>query len=151
MRAHKFLKGETELSLAWVGDTPQAAAQAGGARTLPAEMSRRDATGSPLESKIDVIDTLPRLGGAETISATGGAGSADADDDGAADATGGSATTAKASTQGLATSFDGLDLGTDDSQDLDAAKDEIARSKIDSDDAVIVSHDDDDGEDSALF
>src|SRR5699024_8680679 len=31
VRAHKFLKGETELSLAWVGDSPQAAAAAGAA------------------------------------------------------------------------------------------------------------------------
>ncbi len=157
VRAHKFLKGETELSLAWVGDSPQAAASAGGARTLPAELSRRDGTGSPLESKIDVIGTLPRLGGAESVDHTRTA------DDAAstgAEATAGAASDAKTATpggkrsadrgqQGLATSFDELEL------DLEDAKDEIARSKFDTEGAVIVSHDDDDDDDeeddSALF
>lgn len=163
MRAHKFLKGETELSLAWVGDSPQAAATAGGARTLPAELSRRDGTGSPLESKIDVIGTLPRLGGAESAdhSQTAVDDSADASD--GAEATADSATgtdtkTAKSGKkrssgkaargqQGLATNLDELNL------DLDEAKDEIARSKFDTESAVIVSHDDDDDgdDDSALF
>ena len=163
VRAHKFLKGETELSLAWVGDTPQAAAQAGGARTLPAELSRRDATGSPLESKIDVIGAVPRLGSAEDITGDEGAEFV-GDDDSAGDTTGGGAAregaareggsakssrakpSKKSRTQGLATSFDELNL--DSPQELDQAKEEIARSKMDSDDAVIVSHDDDD---TALF
>ncbi|WP_231446604.1 DNA gyrase/topoisomerase IV subunit A [Brevibacterium zhoupengii] len=151
VRAHKFLKGETELSLAWVGDSPQAAAQAGGARTLPAEMSRRDATGSPLESKIDVIGTVPRLGDAEVApaGATGDAG-ADASGDGGASGEG-SSSSAGTHSPGLATSFDGLDLNLDGGPDLDEAKEEIARSKIDSNDAVIVSHDDDDDDDTALF
>ncbi|WP_181275593.1 DNA gyrase/topoisomerase IV subunit A [Brevibacterium oceani] len=167
VRAHKFLKGESELSLAWVGDSPQAAAVGGGARTLPGELSRRDGTGSPLESKIDVIGTLPRLGGAEAVDHTTGAGTgagsgADGDDadaggsDSAAEARASSGSQASSKRksagsgrrgqQGLATSFDELDL------DLDEAKDEIARSKFDDEDAVIVSHDDEDGDDdSALF
>ena len=164
VRAHKFLKGETELSLAWVGDSPQAAASAGGARTLPAELSRRDGTGSPLESKIDVIGTLPRLGGAESADHSPAADDGSADGSADAEATADSATdsaakTAKSGTkrsagkagrgqQGLATSLDELDL------DLDEAKDEIARSKFDTEGAVIVSHDDDDDDgddDSALF
>ena len=155
VRAHKFLKGETELSLAWVGDTPQAAAQAGGARTLPAETSKRDATGSPLESKIDVIGTVPRLGAADNAIA-GAAGAGEGTDaqgnGGAGDGAGeGASSSAAARTPGLATSFDGLDLDLDDRPDLDEAKEEIARSKIDSDGAVIVSHDDDDDDDTALF
>ncbi|MBM6590217.1 DNA topoisomerase IV subunit A [Brevibacterium sp. RIT 803] len=149
VRAHKFLKGETELSLAWVGDTPQAAAQAGGARTLPTEMSKRDATGSPLESKIDVIGTVPRLGGAEDPVGGGAAVGGSAADAAGGEPGGGSTSPAATRTQGLATSFDELDLDLDDGRDLDEAKEEIARSKIDSDDAVIVSHDDDD--DTALF
>ena len=154
VRAHKFLKGETDLSLAWVGDTPQAAAQAGGARALPAELSRRDATGSPLESKIDVIGTVPRLGGAEdpASDAPGGAENTAADGFDVPDVAydNGSSSSAPAISQGLATSSGELDL--DDGHYLDEAKEEIARSKMDSDGAVIVSHDDDDdGDDTALF
>ncbi|WP_309132449.1 DNA topoisomerase IV subunit A [Brevibacterium sp.] len=138
VRAHRFLKGETELSLAWVGDSPQAAAQAGGARTLPIECSRRDSTGSPLESKIDVVGTVPLVGG--------GAGD-DSSDPRAADAAGvadAAEVAGRQGTQGLATSFDELEL------DLDEAKEEIARAKMDTDDVVIVSRDDDE-DDSALF
>ena len=158
VRAHKFLKGETELSLAWVGDSPQAAASAGGARTLPAEMSKRDGSGSPLESKIDVIGTLPRLGGPDDVAAAGD-GDAGAEDAGSDDASAGSADTAADSgaaqapgTGGLATSLDGFDL------DLDDAREAIARARIDTDNGVIVSHDEDDADDdsgddgdSALF
>ncbi|MDN6668245.1 MAG: DNA topoisomerase IV, partial [Brevibacterium sp.] len=157
VRAHKFLKGETALSLAWVGDTPQAAAQAGGARTLPAEMSKRDASGSPLESKIDIIGTVPRLGDAEDAVDDSGSGGDTAASGGAGtvDDTrvsgGGASSSATSRTQGLATSFDELDLERVDGGDLNEAKEEIARSKMDSDDAVIVSHDDDDDDDSALF
>ncbi|GAA1849159.1 DNA gyrase/topoisomerase IV subunit A [Brevibacterium marinum] len=158
VRAHKFLKGETELSLAWVGDSPQAAAHAGGARTLPAESSKRDATGSPLESKIDVIGALPRLGEAETAidGASGGTGTeggaSGGTGTGSGAGTGGAVSSGKAEesrSQGLATSLDGLDL--DGGHGLDEAKEEISRSKMDSDDAVIVSHDDDDDDDTALF
>ena len=173
VRAHKFLKGETELSLAWVGDSPPAAASAGGARTVPAELSRRDGTGSPLESKIDVIGTLPRLGGAESIDHSAADAAEDAETGGqattdtaesTAEASSGSAPRAgkakpagkksggkkpagrgQRGQQGLATSFDGLEL------DLDDAKDEIARAKFDDEDAVIVSHDDEDEDGSALF
>ncbi|MCI4011293.1 DNA topoisomerase IV subunit A [Brevibacterium sp. ZH18] len=175
VRAHKFLKGETELSLAWVGDSPQAAAQAGGARTLPTELSRRDATGSPLESKIDVVGTLPRLGGAEAEDHSPAAAGDDGADfeiddaDASSAAAGGSAkagsksskrkSSKKSGTQGLATSFDELALDLEEPQraeqsdELDQKKEEIARSKMDFDGAVIVSHDDDDDEDddTALF
>ncbi|MCD1284416.1 MULTISPECIES: DNA topoisomerase IV subunit A [unclassified Brevibacterium] len=167
VRAHKFLKGETELSLAWVGDSPQAAAAAGGARSLPTEMSRRDGSGSPLESKIDVIGTLPRLGGAksEQFAEAAESDGESAEADGSAEGSPGNGSARKGarasaskprqsggSTQGLATSFDELELGLDDSQDLQEAKDEIARAKFDTDDAVIVSRDDDDeDDDSALF
>ncbi|MGV2820997.1 DNA gyrase/topoisomerase IV subunit A [Brevibacterium casei] len=163
VRAHKFLKGETELSLAWVGDSPQAAAQAGGARTLPGEMSRRDGTGSPLESKIDVIGTLPHLGEpGEDV--TGGGGTEGAEADGSGDSSAGSGGAGEsvqgdsgasgsgspqsAGSGGLATSLDGLDLDDDD------AREAISRARIDTDNGVIVSHDEDDeddGDDSALF
>ena len=163
VRAHKFLKGETELSLAWVGDSPQAAAQAGGARTLPGEMSRRDGTGSPLESKIDVIGTLPRLREpGEDVTGGGGTGGGDVDGSGDSSAgsgrsgdsvrgdsgASGSGSPQAAGSGGLATSLDGLDLDADD------AREAISRARIDTDNGVIVSHDEDDeddGDDSALF
>ncbi len=164
VRAHRFLKGETELSLAWVGDSPQAAAQAGGARALPAECSRRDSTGSPLESKIDVIGTLARPGGpgdgggsAAAGDGAGGGDGADSDQialdevagirlvDGSDSTSANGSNRRTSGTQGLATSFEDLQL------DLDEAKEEIARSKMDTDGVVIVSRDDDEDDDSALF
>ena len=147
VRAHKFLKGETELSLAWVGDSPQAAAQAGGARALPGEMSRRDGTGSPLEAKIDVIGTLPRLGapGEDVTGGTVDGCSGDGGGDGVG-AEGADAQPQAAGSGGLATIFEGLDL------DLDDAREAIARARIDTDNGVIVSHDEDaEDDDSALF
>src|SRR5699024_7683561 len=124
-------------------DSPQAAASGGGARSLPTELTRRDGSGSPLESKIDVIGTLPRLGGAESSDRSSADRADDAEDPTAE--TGGSSAEAGAGPaarggkaksagkksagaktrgqQGLATSVDELEL------DLDDAKDEIARAK----------------------
>src|SRR5699024_7728846 len=146
VRAHKFLKG--------------------GAGSLRPGRRRRAGGGSPLAWKTDVIGTRTRLGGAESRDASAGDGAGEAEDP-AAEAGGASAEAAPAARggkpksagtksagakkrgqQGLATSVDELEL------DLDDAKDEIARAKFDTEDAVIVSHDDDDddGNDgSALF
>lgn len=59
VRAHRFLKDETELVLGFAGPSPQASAATGGARQLPAELSKRDASGQPLDSKIDAVGTVP--------------------------------------------------------------------------------------------
>ena len=51
VRAHKFLKGEDGLMLAWVGPSPARAISGGGqAVELPTELGRRDASGSPLKA-----------------------------------------------------------------------------------------------------
>ncbi len=60
VRAHRFGKGEDRLRLGWAGPSPaMAAAKNGTARVLPAEMSRRDASGVPLERSIDVVAASP--------------------------------------------------------------------------------------------
>src|SRR5699024_4032155 len=103
VRAHKVLKGETELSLASGGDCTQAAPSGGGARSQRTEMSRRDGSGCALESKIDVIGTLPRLGGAESIDAPSADGAGEAEDP-AAEAGGASAGAGPAARGGKAKS-----------------------------------------------
>lgn len=56
MRAHRFLKGETALALAWVGIGPAKAVSAAGvARTLPTEFGPRDGSGVLLAQSIDAI------------------------------------------------------------------------------------------------
>lgn len=56
VRAQRFLKGETELSLAWVGPTPPRALGADGSlRELPDTLAKRDASGSALEAPVDAI------------------------------------------------------------------------------------------------
>lgn len=55
VRAQRFLKGESELSLAWVGQHPRAVSADGGVRELPAAMAKRDASGSALEAAVDAI------------------------------------------------------------------------------------------------
>jgi DNA gyrase subunit A len=58
VRAHRFLKGETEIVLAWVGRGPAlAVASDGAARALPDSGARRDASGTPLDM---VIGSLGR-------------------------------------------------------------------------------------------
>jgi DNA gyrase subunit A len=58
VRAHSFLKGEDELSLAWVGSSPVlAVGQDGSARKLPEAGARRDAAGIPLEASVGSIGT----------------------------------------------------------------------------------------------
>ncbi|WP_313541211.1 DNA gyrase/topoisomerase IV subunit A [Leifsonia aquatica] len=56
VRAQRFLKGEGELSLAWVGRGPALAVGTdGAARTLPEGGARRDASGTPLDMVVGSI------------------------------------------------------------------------------------------------
>ena len=56
VRAHRFLRGEDELTVAWAGHGPAKAASATGvARALPTEHGRRDGSGVPLAQSIDVV------------------------------------------------------------------------------------------------
>lgn len=56
VRAQRFLKGESELALAWVGPTPPRALGADGSlRELPDALARRDASGSALDAPIDAV------------------------------------------------------------------------------------------------
>ncbi|MFC7562543.1 DNA topoisomerase (ATP-hydrolyzing) subunit A [Actinomadura namibiensis] len=53
VRSHRFLKGEDTLLAAWVAATPAKAAAANGKPLeLPAELGRRDGSGTPLEQPI---------------------------------------------------------------------------------------------------
>ena len=67
VRAHRFLKGEDVLLLAWAGPGPaKAASSAGVARALPTEHGRRDGSGIPLAQSIDEIGpTLNQSGESE--------------------------------------------------------------------------------------
>ncbi|MBD8021615.1 DNA gyrase/topoisomerase IV subunit A [Brevibacterium gallinarum] len=123
VRAHRFLKGETELVTAFAGPEPQGAATGGGARKLPAELGRRDGSGQPLESKVDAIGTVPHAYGAE-------AGPAAPEADGSEE-----------------TASGGLSP-----EELARRKEEIAQSRDDDDSpAVIVSAEDDEDSGGALF
>jgi DNA gyrase subunit A len=56
VRAHSFLKGEDGLSLAYAGPEPLLAVGGDGSlRTLPASGSKRDASGTPLDSVVGSI------------------------------------------------------------------------------------------------
>lgn len=56
VRAHRFLKGEDTLLLAWAGHGPaKASSLAGVARSLPGEHVRRDGSGIPLSQAVDAI------------------------------------------------------------------------------------------------
>ena len=56
VRAHRFLKGEDTLLLAWAGHGPaKASSRAGVARSLPGEHGRRDGSGIPLSQAVDAI------------------------------------------------------------------------------------------------
>lgn len=61
LRAHRFLKGEDQLSLGWAGHGPaKASTSAGVVRALPLEHGRRDGSGVPLSQPIDAVG--PALG-----------------------------------------------------------------------------------------
>ena len=56
VRAHRFLKGEDTLLLAWAGHGPaKASSLAGVARSLPQEHGRRDGSGIPLSQAVEAI------------------------------------------------------------------------------------------------
>ena len=56
VRAHRFLKGEDTLILAWVGEAPpRASGRAGQPVELPPVDERRDGPGAPLSAPIDAI------------------------------------------------------------------------------------------------
>ncbi|WP_413543608.1 DNA gyrase/topoisomerase IV subunit A [Citricoccus nitrophenolicus] len=56
VRAHRLLKGERELQLAWVGPQPALGASANGvARPLPAEFGSRDGSGLAMDQMVEAI------------------------------------------------------------------------------------------------
>lgn len=56
VRAHRFLSGQTQLTLAFVGEGPaKAASPAGVARSLPTEFAARDDSGVPVNQAIAAI------------------------------------------------------------------------------------------------
>lgn len=57
VRAQRFLKGEDQLTLAWVGAEPRAVGTDGAARTLPPAGAKRDASGAPLDAVIGAVGT----------------------------------------------------------------------------------------------
>ncbi|WP_341578981.1 DNA topoisomerase IV subunit A [Microbacterium schleiferi] len=60
VRAHRLLKGEDRLVLAWAGSDPRAVAQDGAARALPPAGAKRDASGVSLEAGVAAIGTVVR-------------------------------------------------------------------------------------------
>ncbi len=122
VRAHRFLKGETELVTAFAGPEPQGAASGGGARKLPAELGRRDGSGQPLESKVDAIGTVPHAYGAEA---------------------GSTAPEAKESEE---TTSGGLSA-----EELARRKEEIAQARDEDDSPVVIVSSDEDDAGGALF
>ncbi len=60
VRAHRFLRGEDALTLAWAGHGPARASSANGvARALPTEHGRRDGSGIALPQAIDAVGPGP--------------------------------------------------------------------------------------------
>lgn len=55
VRCHRFLKGESTLSLAWVGTAPIAGQASGAPTDLPTEHGRRDGSGVPAGGPVDVL------------------------------------------------------------------------------------------------
>ena len=154
VRAHRFLTGESELALGFVGPSPQAASSGGGARSLPDSLSRRDASGVPLDAKIDAIGTLPYVSaGGDAATPVGGAGSAA---EAGAGAAAGPGSDAGLPVAGMASgTLPGMDTAggvTNADAEREARREEIARAAAkDVEDAVIVSHDEDEDDSNALF
>jgi DNA gyrase subunit A len=60
VRAQRFLKGEDQLSCAWVGvGEPRALAADGAARRLPEALSKRDGSGVPIDGAAAYIGSAP--------------------------------------------------------------------------------------------
>ncbi|MCX6501103.1 MAG: DNA topoisomerase IV subunit A [Microbacterium sp.] len=57
VRAQRFLKGEDQISLAWVGADPRAVGTDGAVRQLPETGAKRDTSGQPLDAVIGAIGT----------------------------------------------------------------------------------------------
>lgn len=55
VRAHKFLKGEDQIALAFIGAKPSALGKSGSIISLPATLAKRDASGTALDSPIVAI------------------------------------------------------------------------------------------------
>jgi DNA gyrase subunit A len=55
VRAHRFLRGETGLTLAWIGPRPAGATNTGDPVELPAEDPRRDGSGILVAGRLDVV------------------------------------------------------------------------------------------------
>ena len=151
VRAHRFLTGESELALGFAGPSPQAASSGGGARSLPDALSRRDASGVPLDAKIDAVGTLPSTAVDDDASAPPvGDPAPDADAPGAAETDSGPGISVAGMASGTLPGRESAG-GADADAAREAHREEIARAAAkDSDDAVIVSHDDEDGT-TALF
>lgn len=60
VRAQRFLKGETKLVAAWVGEgEPRALGSDGASRKLPTEVAKRDASGTPIDAAVAFIGSVP--------------------------------------------------------------------------------------------
>ena len=57
VRAHRFLRGEDALTIAWVGTDPRAVGADGAVRALPDSGAKRDASGTALDGVIGAIGT----------------------------------------------------------------------------------------------
>ncbi|GAA5098951.1 DNA topoisomerase IV subunit A [Microbacterium yannicii] len=57
VRAHRFLRGEDALTIAWVGTDPRATGSDGAVRALPAAGAKRDASGTPLDGIVGAVGT----------------------------------------------------------------------------------------------
>ncbi|MEA9984817.1 DNA topoisomerase IV subunit A [Subtercola sp. RTI3] len=64
VRAHRFIRGEDSLQLAWVGPAPALAVGSDGAvRTLPDSGAKRDASGTALAAEVGSVGFAPTLAG----------------------------------------------------------------------------------------
>jgi DNA gyrase subunit A len=55
VRAQRFLRGEDQITLAWVGAEPRAVGTDGAVRQLPPATAKRDASGQPLDAVVGAV------------------------------------------------------------------------------------------------